>query len=514
MDFCLKLFRLFRYFTYICSWRTHIMFNIFRKNLRKKRGLPSGSMNSEARQMKNKFIKNTFLKLTSKTCPYGNEDQLVKKMIECGLFPSDIESDIYGNYIYRVGESRTIFTSHLDTACRDVTEVNHVITGNMIKTDGKSILGADDKAGVTIMLYMIKNQIPGVYYFFIGEETGCVGSGLASGVSVEFRGKYDRMISFDRRSTDSVITYQSSTRCCSDEFADNLASELNKNDGLHYKKDNGGIYTDSAEFADIISECTNLSVGYYNEHTHTESQDISHLEKLAEACLKIDWESLVTKRDPSKVEYKSYEWGDDYGYGEWGSHNGGRQVRRSGFVSNYDMRNQMLTPVESSSAYNNELKKKYGYYNAKEEADLARRESTNSIHRSHGMDCDYVGEGAEYSEDDYFKNVDKFQNSKKTKRGGRGRKKNKIWYDDGGNKLVDMGYSDSDIEDVDVIGDHNTNHYEWIKIKFLEDKLTKEEMEIVKDQYLDMYNPDDKRFYQILVSSLFGCDQFPLESEV
>ena len=32
------------------------------------------------------------------------------------------------------------------------------------------------------MLYMIKNNIPGIYYFFIGEERGMVGSGNLSEV--------------------------------------------------------------------------------------------------------------------------------------------------------------------------------------------------------------------------------------------------------------------------------------------------------------------------------------------
>ena len=40
----------------------------------------------------------------------------------------------------------------------------------------KTILGADDKAGMVILLYMIEKKIPGLYYFFIGEEVGCIGS--------------------------------------------------------------------------------------------------------------------------------------------------------------------------------------------------------------------------------------------------------------------------------------------------------------------------------------------------
>ena len=254
---------------------------------------------------KENYILETFLRLTNSTYPYGTEDSLVENMIKQGVFP-DLEKDSHGNYYYKIGKSRTIFTSHLDTACKESTPVTHVFDGNMIRTNGKTILGADDKAGVTILLHLIKNKIPGLYYFFIGEEVGCIGSGLAAKYD-KFKGLYDRIISFDRKDTGSVITYQSSSRCCSDVFADELSKQLNKRGDMSYKKDDGGVYTDSAEFTHLIPECTNISVGYYKEHTTNECQDIKHLAKLADACLLIDWEKLPTRRDPSKTEYKSYD---------------------------------------------------------------------------------------------------------------------------------------------------------------------------------------------------------------
>ena len=227
---------------------------------------------SKLKMKKDDFIFETFLRLTNKTYPYGYEEGLVEDLLRSGLFPSGIEKDPHGNYFYKIGNSRTIFASHLDTACKEQVGVTHVFEDNMIKTDGKSILGADDKAGVAIMINMINHNISGLYYFFIGEEVGCIGSGLASKYG-DFKGKFDRVISFDRRGTDSVITYQSSSRCCSDDFARSLSKQLNLL-GMNYKPDDTGVYTDSAEFVDIISECTNLSVGYYKEHTHNESQDI------------------------------------------------------------------------------------------------------------------------------------------------------------------------------------------------------------------------------------------------
>ncbi len=269
------------------------------------------------------WVKSTFLSLTSKTYPFGCEDGLVYDMIESGIFPRDLEIDQHGNYLYKIGDSRTIFASHLDTNCHDQTSVVHVITndpdGNIIvETDGKTILGADDKAGVTILLWMIKNRIPGIYYFFIGEEVGCIGSKAASRKILEFKGIYDRIISFDRRGTDSVITHQSSKRTCSDGFAEALSDKLNQKNNFLYQKDNTGIYTDSAEFSSIISECTNISVGYYYEHTTKEFQDLTHLSNLADVCITFDWENLPSLRDPNRIDYNnSYydDYCDGFGYG-------------------------------------------------------------------------------------------------------------------------------------------------------------------------------------------------------
>ena len=265
------------------------------------------------------FIIDTFLRLTSKTCPYGYEDDFVQDVMSF-IFPDDIKKDIHGNYFYQVGKSRTIFASHIDTVSKDYVDVNQLFDGNIVRTDGNTTLGADDKAGVTVMLWMIRNKIPGLYYFFIGEEVGCIGSGLASKYG-DFKGKYDKIISFDRRGTNSVITYQSSTRCCSDKFAQDLSDQLNKS-GMSYKKDDTGVYTDSAEFTSIIPECTNISVGYYKEHTTQEHQDINHLVNLANACINVNWEKLPVKRDPSVIDYKyypSWDWSDykkDYSYGK------------------------------------------------------------------------------------------------------------------------------------------------------------------------------------------------------
>jgi len=86
-----------------------------------------------------------------------------------------------------------------------------------------------------------------------------------------------------------------------------------------YSTDDSGVYTDTAEFVDNIPECTNISIGYYSEHGEREHLDVNHLQRLAAAVLKFDWDALPVERDPKVKEikswgaydYKGYHWPDD-----------------------------------------------------------------------------------------------------------------------------------------------------------------------------------------------------------
>jgi hypothetical protein len=242
-------------------------------------------------------VKQTFISLTTETYPHGHEEEVVKYIQGAGL-----SKDKHGNYYKIIGHSDTVFTCHLDTASRTKEKINLVEYekdgDTFIKTDGTTILGADDKAGCAVMLYMIANSIPGVYWFFIGEERGGIGSGhVASDYhSYSFMAGKKKMVSFDRRNYYSVITSQYGSVCCSNEFGESLCKELNKS-GLKLNLDPTGVFTDSANFVDFIPECTNVSVGYFSEHQHTEVQNISYLERLAKACVACNWDKLVVKRN-------------------------------------------------------------------------------------------------------------------------------------------------------------------------------------------------------------------------
>lgn len=242
-------------------------------------------------------IKETFLKLTEYTIPFKHEYKLEKYL------PKGYKKDSTGNYYLEIGKSETLFTTHLDTYSDKYEKVNHVIEGDIIKTDGTTILGGDNKLGMCILLYMIEKNIPGTYYFFLGEEPilsgGLYGSRNALVSNPDFFKKFKRAVAFDRKQTGSVVLRQVARFCCSNKFADTLAEELTDL-GITSKADPNAYYTDTATFLDIIPECTNISAGGWNEHYKTEYVDLSYTKQVAEAACKIDWENLPTER---KVTY-------------------------------------------------------------------------------------------------------------------------------------------------------------------------------------------------------------------
>ena len=252
-----------------------------------------------------KNVRDTFISLVTETYPMGHEEEVVP-FITPGL-----SRDQYGNYYTVVGNNPDVsFTCHLDTASRTKSKVNLVAFkkdgDDFIGTDGTSILGADDKAGVAVCMYLLAHGVEGVYWFFMGEERGGIGSKKVAGdiESYPFMEKVTKMISFDRRNYHSVITQQMSGVCCSNEFAASLCKEFNSH-GLKMNLDPTGVFTDSANFIDSVRECSNVSVGYFNEHTHDEIQNMTYLEKLCKACVKVDWSGLNVTRTVGMDEYLS-----------------------------------------------------------------------------------------------------------------------------------------------------------------------------------------------------------------
>jgi hypothetical protein len=200
--------------------------------------------------------------------------------------------------------NRTMFTSHTDTVHREGgANAIRLDTSNPLaikwRADNGSCLGADDGAGVALMVHMIEAGVKGLFVFFRGEEVGGVGSSwLAENMPQALEG-IDRCISLDRAGGHDVITHQAGGRCCSDSFADALAAALTTDDmSLCYAADSTGVFTDSANLTRIVAECTNLSVFYTSQHGDGEWQDVTFLQQLAEQLVAVAWDDLPVERNP------------------------------------------------------------------------------------------------------------------------------------------------------------------------------------------------------------------------
>lgn len=226
-----------------------------------------------------------------------------------------MKKDSFGNRYVRIGDApRVLWSSHVDTVCHQALAGPQIIafdadTGiaSLATEVKKTSLGADDGVGVWLMLEMIRANRPGLYVFHRGEEVGCLGSNHAKLHSRHLFEGIDAAVAFDRAGYRDVITHQAYGRTCSDAFAQSFADQLNAaNAEFSFRPDDTGVYTDTNEYAGIVPECSNLSVGYYGQHGPGETQDVYFAELLLRAMLAFDTDLLRIERDPTVVEFDTY----------------------------------------------------------------------------------------------------------------------------------------------------------------------------------------------------------------
>ncbi|MFM6956866.1 MAG: M28 family peptidase [Ignavibacteria bacterium] len=235
------------------------------------------------------MVRELFISLVSKTTPNGYEYLMYDKIPNPNI-------DQFGNRYVIIGEGphRHLFTCHLDTYPTNTIpeDIMLIEDGDIMRTDGNTLLGADDKAGMTILLTMIQAGVPGIYGFFLAEEIGLHGSTFAAsdGTWRELMKDVGAVISFDRRGTTSIITHQGGRRTCSRKYAEQLQKAF-YSQGISLDPDDTGTATDSLSFhrANRTLQCTNISVGYGNAHGNAEFQDIAYLERLSNAVTRMTW---------------------------------------------------------------------------------------------------------------------------------------------------------------------------------------------------------------------------------
>lgn len=167
-------------------------------------------------------------------------------------------------------------------------------------------LGADDGAGVWLMLKMLAANVPGTYVFHRGEERGCIGSSAMAREETTWLKQFDVAVAFDRRGFTEIITHQSGRqRCASDKCASALQAQLHTHGLKNMVLSDRGVVTDTAKYRNIIAECFNIAVGYERNHGPDEYVDYAYLSALCDALIKVEWDALPVDRDvpPAPAAY-------------------------------------------------------------------------------------------------------------------------------------------------------------------------------------------------------------------
>lgn len=249
--------------------------------------------------------KREFMDMLSYRRPDGSKTEVafLKKFI----LPLDVEVDHSGNHIKRIGTAPVLWSCHFDTVAfrggrQKITSTARGII-KLAKRSKSNCLGADDTGGVWLMVNMIRAGVEGLYVFHRGEECGGIGSSFIAKHTPELLDGIKYAIALDRKGTMDVITHQFG-RCCSDKFGMALAVAL----GDHWLPDDTGMFTDTANYTEIVPECTNLSIGYEHCHSRKEWIDFNFLKGLLDTLVKLDVTSLPVDRDPT-------DWDDNDYYG-------------------------------------------------------------------------------------------------------------------------------------------------------------------------------------------------------
>ncbi|MDN3016072.1 M20/M25/M40 family metallo-hydrolase [Paenibacillus sp. BSR1-1] len=172
------------------------------------------------------------------------------------------------------GDGPTILLSaHMDTVEEIALDRDILEEGTILKSS-KGILGADDRAGIAVILELLAN-IQQTHFngtikiaFTVEEEIGCLGS---QNIDQDFLEDVDGAIVIDRRGERDIVTsFANIVSFCPVEYGQ-LFEKAGKLAGMEDWKMTPGGLSDAKVYAELGIPSVNLSAGYYHEHTDLES---------------------------------------------------------------------------------------------------------------------------------------------------------------------------------------------------------------------------------------------------
>lgn len=202
-----------------------------------------------------------------------------------------VKVDSYGNLLAEKkcgnGNGATVLLSaHMDTVKAVLADRKLIITEDGIIMSNKGALGADDRAGIAIILAVLRNlnklNFNGTIKvaFSREEEVGCVG---ADKINPNWYKDVDLAIVVDRRGNRDIVVGCGMAFCSNSVgyFMENVAKLADMPD---WKCVEGGI-SDAIVFAENGINSINLSAGYRNEHTDKEYLVLSDMKDTVKLIL-------------------------------------------------------------------------------------------------------------------------------------------------------------------------------------------------------------------------------------
>jgi len=210
----------------------------------------------------------------------GNEGR-IRKYVREQLLPyvDRMTVDQAGNLlaIKKYGQGPTVLiNAHLDTV-EEIDSMRTIVKQQHIWTSSEGILGADDRAGINVLLgiakTLTKKQFNGTikYIFTVEEEIGLCGARV---LDESFLWDIDMAFVVDRRHTsDIVVSRGEAARFCTVSFARAIERVAALEEFSDWKTTPGGS-SDTAIWASHGIQSVNLSAGYDFEHTDMEQLDV------------------------------------------------------------------------------------------------------------------------------------------------------------------------------------------------------------------------------------------------
>lgn len=240
-----------------------------------------------------KKMKKQLVQLLNIQAPSGQEHKVVRyvKPVLKRLCEK-VWLDNYGNLLAEktVGDGKgatIILSAHMDSVNR-LDKDRKVIEENGTFYSTKGVLGADDRAGIAIILAVLRNIDKTGFEgkikvaFSREEEIGCIGSGK---IDEEWIKGSDLAIVVDRRGNKDIVVGNFAGAFCSTEVG-KFFEDCSALQDMDWEACEGGI-SDACTFSELGVHSVNLSAGYMNEHTAEEYVVFNDMKKTVNLILQV-----------------------------------------------------------------------------------------------------------------------------------------------------------------------------------------------------------------------------------